>query len=185
MRLTDDGIGRLLDALARLELYDRIVLSVVADHGEELLERGWLGHTRTLHEELVAVPWLIRAPELPPASVATVMAAYGHLHSPGGADARNRLRDLVGFFQKELSRLELRDRFMDCEAAIQTCLFPGNGRARALARGLWEKGFDLRPILSPTVPPGRERLRFCLHAFNTEAEISAVLAHTKALMRTI
>lgn len=70
VRFTDQGVGELLDALRQFGLYDRVVLSVVADHGEELLERGWLGHTRTLHEELVAVPWIVRAPGVVPTTVA-------------------------------------------------------------------------------------------------------------------
>ena len=35
--------------------------------------------------------------------------------------------------------------------------------------------FDVKPILSPTVPEGQERLRFCLHGFNSKEEISEVL----------
>jgi arylsulfatase A-like enzyme len=35
---------------------------VTADHGEEFLTHGWLGHTRTLYEELVHVPLIARPP---------------------------------------------------------------------------------------------------------------------------
>ena len=59
IRFTDEGIGRLLahlDALGE----QRTIVAITADHGEEFLERGWLGHTRTLYEELVAVPLLVR-----------------------------------------------------------------------------------------------------------------------------
>ena len=38
-----------------------------------------------------------------------------------------------------------------------------------------QKGFDVRPILSPTVPEGQERLRFCIHSYNSESEITNVL----------
>ncbi|HOD11073.1 MAG TPA: 8-amino-7-oxononanoate synthase, partial [Flavobacterium sp.] len=40
---------------------------------------------------------------------------------------------------------------------------------------LQEKGFDVKPILSPTVPEGQERLRFCLHSYNSSNQISEVL----------
>ena len=33
----------------------------------------------------------------------------------------------------------------------------------------------MQPILSPTVPEGQERLRFCLHAFNSKEAITEVL----------
>ena len=42
---------------------------------------------------------------------------------------------------------------------------------------LGEKGYDIRPILSPTVPEGKERLRFCIHSFNSKVEITQVLQH--------
>jgi 8-amino-7-oxononanoate synthase len=44
-----------------------------------------------------------------------------------------------------------------------------------IASQLQENGFDVKPILSPTVPEGQERLRFCLHSYNTEVEITSVL----------
>jgi arylsulfatase A-like enzyme len=60
IRFTDAGFGRLLERLASLGVDDRTVVALTADHGEEFLERGWLGHTRTLYEELVAVPLVVR-----------------------------------------------------------------------------------------------------------------------------
>lgn len=62
IRHTDAGIGRLLARLAELELDDDTWVIVTADHGEEFLTRGWLGHTRTLYEELVRVPLIVRPP---------------------------------------------------------------------------------------------------------------------------
>ena len=37
---------------------------------------------------------------------------------------------------------------------------------------LKEVRLGIKPILSPTVPKGEERLRICLHSYNTENEIS-------------
>lgn len=62
VRYTDAGIGRLLVSLDAYGLADDTLVIITADHGEELLERGWLGHTRTLHEEVVRVPLLARPP---------------------------------------------------------------------------------------------------------------------------
>jgi 8-amino-7-oxononanoate synthase len=56
-------------------------------------------------------------------------------------------------------------------AAIQTMIFPGNNTVKQAASSLQKKGFDVRPIVHPTVPKGTERLRICLHTFNTDAEI--------------
>jgi arylsulfatase A-like enzyme len=62
VRYTDDGIGALFDTLDELGIADDTVVVFTADHGEEFMERGWLGHTRTLYDELVHVPLLVRIP---------------------------------------------------------------------------------------------------------------------------
>jgi arylsulfatase A-like enzyme len=69
VRHTDAGIGRLLDALDELGLTPSSVVAVTADHGEEFMERGWLGHIRTLYDELTHVPFWIRAPGAAPRDV--------------------------------------------------------------------------------------------------------------------
>lgn len=62
IRFTDEGIGQLLEALAELGLAANTWIILTADHGEEFLDHEHLGHTRTLHEELVRVPLIIRGP---------------------------------------------------------------------------------------------------------------------------
>jgi arylsulfatase A-like enzyme len=63
IRFTDHHIGRLLDEIESLGLFDGSVVVVTADHGEEFMERGWIGHTRTLHRELLHVPLIFRLPD--------------------------------------------------------------------------------------------------------------------------
>lgn len=67
-------------------------------------------------------------------------------------------------------------------SAIQTLLCNNNNAARNAALQLQENGFDVRPILSPTVPAGQERLRICLHTYNTEGEIDALVQQLKELI---
>ena len=62
VRYTDQGIGRLLQRLDELELSDETIVVLTADHGEEFLEHGNLGHTSSLYEELIHVPLIIRDP---------------------------------------------------------------------------------------------------------------------------
>lgn len=54
---------------------------------------------------------------------------------------------------------------------IQPILISGNALVKKIANALNNKGFDVRPILSPTVPEGSERLRVSIHAYNSESEI--------------
>ncbi len=59
---TDREIARLLDHLRETGLDQDTMILVVSDHGEEFMERGWLGHTISLHEEQVRVPLVVALP---------------------------------------------------------------------------------------------------------------------------
>jgi 8-amino-7-oxononanoate synthase len=85
------------------------------------------------------------------------------------------LRHNISFFNQEKSRLSLKPLFVYNKSAIQSAIISGNERVKTIANLLQEKGFDVKPILSPTVPEGQERLRFCIHSYNSEKEISDVL----------
>jgi 8-amino-7-oxononanoate synthase len=71
--------------------------------------------------------------------------------------------------------LGLKPMFVRSKSAIQSAIIPGNENVKSIASQLQEKGFGVKAILSPTVPESQERLRFCLHSFNTKEEISEVL----------
>jgi arylsulfatase A-like enzyme len=51
-----------VDRLDHLGLTDRVVIAFVSDHGEEFFEHGRFGHNRTLFEEVVHVPLILRWP---------------------------------------------------------------------------------------------------------------------------
>jgi 8-amino-7-oxononanoate synthase len=61
------------------------------------------------------------------------------------------------------------------DSAIQCIPLKSNETAKALAALLQLNGYDVRPILSPTVALGSERLRICIHSFNTGQEIARML----------
>lgn len=58
---------------------------------------------------------------------------------------------------------------------IQSVECCGNEAVRKLAEMFAAEGVDARPLMSPTVRQGHERVRLCLHAFNTEKELVALL----------
>ena len=64
---TDREVGRLLDALRARDLYERSLIVFTADHGEAFGEDGlYLAHGEGLHEALLRVPLLLRAPGVAP-----------------------------------------------------------------------------------------------------------------------
>ncbi len=59
----DEHFGRLLDELDRRGFLDDTLLVFVSDHGEEFLDHGRHGHGRTLYQEQIRVPLIIRLPK--------------------------------------------------------------------------------------------------------------------------
>ncbi len=62
VRGTDDAVGKLLSALRREGRLEDTLVVFTADHGEELAERGVIGHNHSLHTELIDLPLLVRLP---------------------------------------------------------------------------------------------------------------------------
>lgn len=58
---------------------------------------------------------------------------------------------------------------------IKALVVPGNQEVKQLAHYLQAHGFDVRPILAPTVPAGQERIRLCLHVYNTYEQLDTLL----------
>lgn len=85
------------------------------------------------------------------------------------------LSELIGLFRKESVKCQY-IKLIESNSPVQCILMAGNTEARELAQFVQKAGFDVRPILSPTVAKGKERLRICLHAFNTPEQIIGLLA---------
>lgn len=59
---------------------------------------------------------------------------------------------------------------IDSISPVQSVIIPGNSRVKQVAAQLQVKGFDVRAIVSPSVPAGKERLRISLHLHNTREQ---------------
>ncbi|MCB0443273.1 MAG: pyridoxal phosphate-dependent aminotransferase family protein [Flavobacterium sp.] len=114
---------------------------------------------------------------LSPHSVATIFVAYQHLLK--SQQDRAKLIQNIACFK---SCLPTSIFHLPSNSSIHSVIIPGNDRVKTIAQQLQQNGFDVKPILSPTVPEGQERLRFCLHSFNSEQEIRAVLTLLKKII---
>ena len=93
VRQMDDDIGKVLDALAARGLEGRTLVLFTADHGEELLDHGWVGHASTsgeatLADEVVRIPLVIAGPGVPAGAVREALAQ--------NVDVTPTLLDLAG-----------------------------------------------------------------------------------------
>jgi 8-amino-7-oxononanoate synthase len=119
---------------------------------------------------------------MPPHSIATLLAAYHFMATENGRKRQEELRKNIDFFRQTVIALRLEKYFTEGRSAIHCCLLPGNTQVRRASGHLRQKGFDVRPILSPTVAEGKERLRFCVHSYNTREEIQQVLEQLQLLL---
>ncbi len=91
---------------------------------------------------------------------------------------QDTLRNKTALFLKHAEGLNKRGK---SPSAIQTFVVPGNDTIRKTAKQIQQQGFDVRPIVSPTVPKGKERLRICLHTFNRDEDITNLVQALTAI----
>ena len=115
----------------------------------------------------------IYSTSLPAHAVAVIKASYKTF--PAMTNERIHLQALIGLFQTA----EIKYQKLLSQTPIQIVIVPGNDAVKALAELLQQNGFDVRPILYPTVPKGKERLRIVVHAFNTKEEMQLLTALLK------
>ncbi|MEE3224986.1 MAG: 8-amino-7-oxononanoate synthase, partial [Bacteroidota bacterium] len=89
--------------------------------------------------------------------------------------ALKKLRENIQYFREELKNQQLEEFFIKSDSAIHCAILPGNALVKQISTELLEAGFDVKAILSPTVPAGQERLRICLHSYNSQNEIKTLL----------
>lgn len=85
---------------------------------------------------------------------------------------QQELQDRIDYFTTAMHNMP---QLVKSNSAIQSFIIPGNEQVKQIANQLQMAGLDVRPILSPTVPQGKERLRIILHTFNTLSEIDKLI----------
>lgn len=108
---------------------------------------------------------------LPIKSLVSIKQSYRILLTSEGELAR--LHQLIYHF-KSLWVKNKEVELIESNSPIQCVIVSGNLQVKKLANQLQMSGFDIRPILSPTVAKGKERLRICIHAFNTDKELEEI-----------
>ena len=114
---------------------------------------------------------LIYTTALPLHAVVAIKCCYQSLETSG--EERKKLFEIFEFYKSTIAKLSLLQ-FANA-SPIQAVVISGNSAVKKVSQLLVSNGFDVRPILSPTVARGKERLRICLHSYNTKKEIETML----------
>jgi 8-amino-7-oxononanoate synthase len=123
---------------------------------------------------------LIYSTALPRHSLIATRCSYDYLSS-NADDMQKVLFRLIDEFyvgmSRQLQRCNARDiSLLESKSPVQGVIVPGNAVVSNLASYLQSHGFNVRPIRSPTVPAGKERIRVCIHAHNTIQEVQGLVA---------
>ncbi|MEP2237538.1 MAG: aminotransferase class I/II-fold pyridoxal phosphate-dependent enzyme [Maribacter sp.] len=111
---------------------------------------------------------------LTPHTLATIITAHEYMGELG-EDPKELLKGNIEFFKEQLSVHKIEQFFIPSDTAIQGCIVSGSKKAKLVSKKLIDKGFNIKAILAPTVPEGQERLRICLHSFNSKEEIGLLV----------
>lgn len=114
---------------------------------------------------------------LPPMAVRVIKDAYSFMRTN---EQNKLLQKNIMYFKVAADANNLKG-LISSDSAVQCIVIPGNKESKKSSEYLQEKGFDVRAILSPTVPLGSERLRICIHSFNTETEIDELILNLSTI----
>ncbi|MGV3585769.1 MAG: aminotransferase class I/II-fold pyridoxal phosphate-dependent enzyme [Adhaeribacter sp.] len=131
--------------------------------GSEALRQFLINFSRTF----------IYTTALPLHALLNIKAAYDLL--PELDFERSRAKQLAVYLKNALAPYP-NIKVNPTDSPIQWLQAPDVATLKLISEQLQADGIDARPIFSPTVPAGKERLRLIVHAFNTEAEIDALAA---------
>tara|TARA_R110000868_G_scaffold107306_1_gene293608 strand:- start:3881 stop:5038 length:1158 start_codon:yes stop_codon:yes gene_type:complete len=111
---------------------------------------------------------------LTPHTLATIITAHEYINELG-KESKATLKEHIEFFKNQLKVHKIDESFIPSDTPIQGCIVAGSKKVKQVSKKLIDKGFNVKAILSPTVPEGQERLRICLHSFNSKEEIGLLV----------
>jgi 8-amino-7-oxononanoate synthase len=90
-----------------------------------------------------------------------------------------KLQDNINLFNNLLTGYQINT---GSKSAIHCVIAGSNEKAKLVAQKLKEIEIDVRPVLNPTVAIGTERLRVCIHAYNTAQQVELLATSLNKLI---
>ena len=113
-------------------------------------------------------------------SLNAIESAYNKIKN--STKEREQLESNIQLFQ-DLVSADLKSKLIQNTSPIQCILVPGNKTVKKVENELQAKGLNIRAILHPTVEEGKERIRICIHSFNTPKEIAFCVKCLEELLK--
>ena len=127
--------------------------------GSEILRNYLINFSRTF----------IYTTALPHYSIEAIKHSYQLLIE---TEQKDILQNNIAYFYSKASAIK---NCVKSQSAIHTLHLGSNEQVDRLDRELKEKNIHARAMKSPMVSPGKERIRFSIHAFNTKEEIDSLV----------
>ena len=127
--------------------------------GDELLRNYLINFSRSF----------IYTTALPNHSVNAILNAYQLLIE---TDQKDVLQNNISYFYSKTNTFKA---MIKSQSAIHSLVVGSNQKADLLEKKLALKNIYAKAIKSPTVKEGTERLRFCIHAYNTKQETDLLI----------
>ena len=107
---------------------------------------------------------------MPEHSVLSIKAAYQLLQN---TTQNTTLKNNIAYFN---SKIVASGSFIESISSIHCKIVSGNQEIQTLEDTCWKNNLFIKSIKSPTVKATQERIRICLHTFNTQQEIDLLLS---------
>ncbi len=108
---------------------------------------------------------------LPPNDCIAIMTAHELMKEMD--EERKILQDNLGYFRQQMSKTPFE--LIVGNGPICAVIISGNQQVKQVSSYLQKNGLGVLPVLSPTVPEGKERLRIIIHSYNTKEEMDQLI----------
>lgn len=108
---------------------------------------------------------------LPPDDCVAIMTAHEIMQEK--EEDRQVLKNNIEYFRNRVRSAKLN--LIEGTGPICAIIVNGNEKVKKISNLLMQDGLGVLPVLSPTVPEGKERLRVIIHSYNSHQEMDQLI----------
>ncbi len=171
----ENGEGLVVEKKLANKVFARIMTfgKAIGSHGAAVIGSG------TLKNYLInfSRPFIYTT-ALPLHNILAIKSAYSFL--PSLQAERQQVKRLSHYLNQQLAEIT-GTQFLSEPSPINVVFAPSMAQLKISSEQLQKNNIDVRPVFSPTVPAGKERLRIIVHAYNTQDQVDLLLRPLRTL----